>query len=96
MEDVELHRIPTAELEAELVRRRKGEWREKPSPPLPFCDPCGNFIPFRGDPSTPIPEAYNPCANNHPMRFRVPQTMGDVHEGNWGFYKHRCPDRKPA
>lgn len=87
----DLRRVPTEELEAELVRRARGQWKTRPDQPIPHCDECDNFIPYTA--GEEVPANFNPCSKGHSMRFKVPHSMGDAHSGNWGFYLPGCKDR---
>lgn len=85
---MDLRRVPTDDLVAELRHRAKGAWRERK--PIPCCDECTHFVAYTKDPST-MPEEYNPCALGHAMRFKVPESYVDH---NWGFYLRGCKDRQ--
>lgn len=90
--DDDLRRISTERLAAELERRSACLWREPR--PIPNCDECNHFTPYIPQTESDVPPAsYNPCAKGRAMRFRLPESMGDVNSGNWGYYLRGCKDR---
>jgi len=53
-----------------------------------WCDDCAHFKP-KDDAS----DKYNPCLKKHALQFHAPLDMGEVSEGNYGFYRLVCLDR---
>ena len=82
-----LRRFSIDELESE-IRRRLVEREENP---IPHCDECANFTV-----QVESPEELNPCSKGKKMKFRVPQSMGEVNSGAWGFYLRGCEYRRAA
>ena len=79
------------ELYAELARREGPNPRELPWKAIPHCDECTHFRSW----STlgTCPSDYNPCEFKHRLSFKLPEE--GPNDLNWGFYRKRCPDRKP-
>jgi hypothetical protein len=85
---IDLSKVSTDALLAELVRRRNAK---PPRAVEHYCDACLNFKPWnkRGD----APDDYNPCGMGHRMSFRMPEDHEGPH-GAFGYYRRVCSDRR--
>jgi hypothetical protein len=74
------------ELLEELVKRRNNQETEEV---VSWCHDCVNFK--AGTPETPKNKL---CSFRHKMNFRVPRDIGEAHDGEYGYYRRVCKDRK--